>query len=123
MPRGSHNVNAGGELMRILVIGDYISDVYTFGTATRLCPEAPVPVITHGCRKESAGGAGLVEAQIIELGTEVEGRYHSYSEKWRYFADGHLICRIDKDNMSGYYTEKSFLKRLQPSDLESFDAF
>ena len=30
--------------MKILVIGDSCKDVFIYGTANRLCPEAPVPV-------------------------------------------------------------------------------
>jgi len=30
--------------MKILVIGDSCKDVFIYGKANRLCPEAPVPV-------------------------------------------------------------------------------
>lgn len=84
--------------MKILVIGDYISDVYTFGTATRLCPEAPVPVIVPQSTRTSAGGAGLVHEQLKSLGASVDYFYFSRSTKRRYFAGSHLVCRIDEDS-------------------------
>ena len=84
--------------MRILVIGDFIQDVYTFGTAARLCPEAPVPVLIPQTTRQSAGGVGLVAEQLKELGADINTLYLSYSEKHRYFAGNHLICRIDEDN-------------------------
>lgn len=84
--------------MKILVIGDYISDVYTFGTATRLCPEAPVPVIVPEATRNSSGGGGLVADQLSALGANVTWVWGSFSEKHRYFAGNHLICRVDKDS-------------------------
>src|ERR1017187_6095852 len=84
--------------MKLLVIGDYISDVYTFGTATRLCPEAPVPVIVPQTTRESMGGAGLVWEQLHELqDQDVQLMYTTESIKRRFFAGSHLVCRVDED--------------------------
>jgi bifunctional ADP-heptose synthase (sugar kinase/adenylyltransferase) len=85
--------------MRILVIGDYIQDVYTFGTAVRLCPEAPVPVLIPQITRESLGGAGLVWDQLKELGADTLARFGSKSTKHRYFAGNHLIARVDNDSI------------------------
>lgn len=84
--------------MLITIVGDYIEDKYTFGIASRICPEAPVPVIVPQREKVSAGGAGLVAAQLRELSVNVNTEYGSYSEKHRIFADNHLICRVDLDS-------------------------
>jgi bifunctional ADP-heptose synthase (sugar kinase/adenylyltransferase) len=89
-------------LSKVLVIGDLILDSYTYGTATRLCPEAPVPVIMPTADKtETRGGAGLVADQLIELiGAEnVITHFGSKSRKERIFADGRLICRVDYDSL------------------------
>jgi bifunctional ADP-heptose synthase (sugar kinase/adenylyltransferase) len=87
--------------MRVLVIGDYIEDQYVFGNATRLCPEAPVPIIVPYESRVSPGGAGLVADQLRELLDIPSGvaiaRYFSHSTKMRYFAGNHLVCRIDQD--------------------------
>lgn len=88
--------------MKLLVIGDYISDVYMFGTATRLCPEAPVPVIVPTSERDSKGGAGLVKEQLKELGADVVAFYGSFSEKRRFFAGNHLVCRVDEDSIKTY---------------------
>ena len=85
--------------MKILVIGDYIQDVYTFGTAVRLCPEAPVPVLIPQITRESLGGAGLVWDQLKELGADTLARFGSKSTKHRYFAGNHLIARVDNDSI------------------------
>lgn len=85
--------------MRILVVGDRIEDRYTFGEATRLCPEAPVPVIVPNRKLNSNGGAALVASQLVELGAEVVTSYGSWSFKERIFAGSHLVCRVDNDSV------------------------
>lgn len=56
---------------RILVIGDLMLDVYTFGEVLRISPEAPVPVlrVTHESRRP--GGAGNAILNLVSLGMEV----------------------------------------------------
>jgi bifunctional ADP-heptose synthase (sugar kinase/adenylyltransferase) len=85
--------------MKILVVGDLIEDRYIFGRATRLCPEAPVPVVVPTEERTSQGGAGLVAAQLQELGADVMVRFGSRSVKERVFAGNHLICRVDRDSL------------------------
>lgn len=85
-------------MARILVLGDLIIDQSVLCTATRLCPEAPVPVlVTEGCRITD-GGAGLVYQQLRAFGHDVEALYGSKSVKTRYFAGGHLVMRHDADS-------------------------
>lgn len=53
---------------KVLVAGDFMLDVYTYGDALRISPEAPVPVLKV-CRVEySCGGAGSVAADLAALG-------------------------------------------------------
>jgi D-beta-D-heptose 7-phosphate kinase/D-beta-D-heptose 1-phosphate adenosyltransferase len=54
--------------LRILVIGDVMLDHYIWGDATRISPEAPVPVIDIARDTWTAGGAANVAANIAELG-------------------------------------------------------
>jgi bifunctional ADP-heptose synthase (sugar kinase/adenylyltransferase) len=90
--------------MRILCIGDFIQDIFFWGEAKRLCPEAPVPVIVPANGEKyfiediRSGGGGLVQAQLRELGADCLGRYGSLSTKRRYFACDRLICRLDEDS-------------------------
>ncbi len=53
---------------KILVLGDMILDRFVWGSVSRICPEAPVPVVE--IRKESThpGGAANVAANIRSLG-------------------------------------------------------
>ena len=51
---------ARGRVMNIVVVGDVLLDVDVDGKATRLCPDAPVPVVDVSGARYRAGGAGLV---------------------------------------------------------------
>jgi len=57
---------------RIGVLGDLMLDRYLWGTASRLSPEAAVPVVDFVEQSECLGGAGNVAANIAELGARVE---------------------------------------------------
>ncbi len=52
--------------MRIVVVGDVMLDVDLSGEATRLSPDAPVPVVDVSGIKRRAGGAGLVARMLGE---------------------------------------------------------
>ncbi len=54
--------------LRILVIGDVMLDRYIWGDATRISPEAPVPVIDVSRETWTAGGAANVALNIAALG-------------------------------------------------------
>lgn len=53
---------------RILVAGDFMLDVYIYGDALRISPEAPVPVLKVTETQYCCGGAGSVAADIAALG-------------------------------------------------------
>lgn len=53
---------------RVLVVGDVMLDRYWHGKATRISPEAPVPVVRVGNREDRPGGAGNVALNIAALG-------------------------------------------------------
>jgi rfaE bifunctional protein kinase chain/domain len=57
---------------RIGVLGDLMLDRYLWGNASRLSPEAPVPVVDFVEQNECLGGAGNVAANIAALGARVE---------------------------------------------------
>ena len=56
---------------RVLVIGDLMLDEYLLGAASRISPEAPVPVVDVKQRRYVAGGAGNVAANVRSLGANV----------------------------------------------------
>ncbi|RKZ93222.1 MAG: bifunctional heptose 7-phosphate kinase/heptose 1-phosphate adenyltransferase [Gammaproteobacteria bacterium] len=54
---------------KILVIGDLMLDSFYYGTANRISPEAPVPVVNVERLEDLPGGAGNVAMNIASLGT------------------------------------------------------
>ena len=57
--------------MRIVVVGDVLLDVDIDGEATRLSPDAPVPVVDVSSVQRRAGGAGLVARMLAGDGRNV----------------------------------------------------
>jgi len=53
---------------KVLVVGDFMLDVYIYGDALRISPEAPVPVLKVTKNEYRCGGAGSVAADIAALG-------------------------------------------------------
>ncbi|MDQ2840660.1 MAG: D-glycero-beta-D-manno-heptose-7-phosphate kinase [Acidobacteriota bacterium] len=49
---------------RVLVVGDVMLDRYIMGEATRISPEAPVPVVVVQKERVTAGGAGNVALNL-----------------------------------------------------------
>ncbi|HOC91940.1 MAG TPA: D-glycero-beta-D-manno-heptose-7-phosphate kinase [bacterium] len=58
--------------LRILVVGDVMLDEYAWGSATRISPEAPVPVVVVKERTFNAGGAANTVANIMSLGAKAD---------------------------------------------------
>ncbi len=56
---------------RIGVAGDFMLDRYVWGSATRLSPEAPVPVVDFMNESQTLGGAGNVVRNLAALGAAV----------------------------------------------------
>jgi rfaE bifunctional protein kinase chain/domain len=56
---------------RIGVAGDFMLDRYVWGSATRLSPEAPVPVVDFANESQVLGGAGNVARNLAALGAKV----------------------------------------------------
>lgn len=57
--------------VRILVVGDMILDHYLIGTADRISPEAPVPVVLFQRETQIPGGAANVARNILAVGAQV----------------------------------------------------
>src|SRR3954470_10531120 len=53
---------------RVLVLGDIMLDRYVSGSASRLSPEAPIPVLRPTNRRATLGGAANVALNIVTLG-------------------------------------------------------
>lgn len=57
--------------MKVVVVGDVLLDVDLVGSADRLSPDAPVPVVDVGSAVRRPGGAGLVALVLAADGHEV----------------------------------------------------
>lgn len=55
----------------VLVVGDLMLDRYIYGSVHRVSPEAPVPVVREGRRREMPGGMGNAAANLANLGVAV----------------------------------------------------
>nr|WP_294895316.1 D-glycero-beta-D-manno-heptose-7-phosphate kinase [uncultured Pedobacter sp.] len=119
----------------ILVIGDLMLDHYIHGSATRLSPEAPVPIVSAKKEFKIIGGAGNVANNIIALGGKVsvggvvgdddngeeiikillekqadtslivKDKSRSTTLKTRILADNHQIVRVDREHLHPINTE------------------
>jgi rfaE bifunctional protein kinase chain/domain/rfaE bifunctional protein nucleotidyltransferase chain/domain len=55
---------------RLLIVGDVMLDLYTWGTAERVSPEAPVLVLKAEREEARLGGAGAVAGLLAALGAQ-----------------------------------------------------
>lgn len=58
--------------VRVLVLGDVMLDVYMRGAASRISPEAPVPVVRVEEEWRALGGAANVAANVAALGSRCD---------------------------------------------------
>lgn len=77
---------------RVLVVGDIMLDEYVWGSASRISPEAPVPVVEIKSRTFNAGGAANTLTNIIALGSEATLMGVTGSDQ-----NGELLKKILKD--------------------------
>jgi len=122
---------------KILVIGDVMLDWWIEGTAERLSPEAPVPIVKKTGDQYFLGGAGNVAANISTLEGKVKligaigrdsngekisrlakekniefiiGGYQKITTaKIRVSAGGHQITRIDEEKINPIYIDSKIL--------------
>lgn len=59
------------KLQKILVLGDLMLDAYWWGSADRISPEAPVPVLQLKTESVRLGGAANVALNLVGLGCSV----------------------------------------------------
>jgi len=58
--------------LNFLVVGDLILDRYVWGTAERISPEAPIPIVKVDREETRLGGAGNVVNNLVSLGCHVQ---------------------------------------------------
>lgn len=65
------SIQVGAKTPSILVVGDLMVDHYIIGSASRLSPEAPVPIVNVKEETTTLGGAGNVVQNLVSLGAKV----------------------------------------------------
>ncbi len=83
--------------LRVLIIGDVMIDEYTFGSVSRLSPEAPVPVVDVQKTEKRLGGAANVALNVAALGASP------------------FLCSVVGDDHSGH----EFINLLHSANLSS----
>jgi D-beta-D-heptose 7-phosphate kinase/D-beta-D-heptose 1-phosphate adenosyltransferase len=107
-------------MIKVAVIGDILIDRYIYGTAERLSPEAPVPIVRHQTTFDRSGGAGNLYENLKSLGVDEDLLDLSYPKciKTRVFCDGHYVTRIDQD----YQTDSlDVLETIEGMDFSPYE--
>ena len=115
--------------MKVLVMGDACEDVYVYGHANRLAPDAPVPVFLRDYEKRTGGMALNVHNNLKSLGVDCDIVHNIETiEKARYVdaKTNHLFIRIDTDDrkmkrVDEKYLTKKFLNQYHAIVISDYD--
>ncbi len=67
-PRSLNSLLSEIDKVHVLCLGDVMLDRFTYGSAGRISPEAPIPVLGISHQQTMLGGAGNVVRNILSLG-------------------------------------------------------
>ena len=106
--------------MKILVIGDSCTDIFVYGSCTRLCPEAPIPVFNPSRTITNQGMAGNVVDNLRALGVRKTELITNNEQiiKTRYVEtkSNQMLLRVDgNDKVSNSFDYRKV-------DFDSYDA-
>ena len=111
--------------MKYLVIGDYCKDIFIYGSADRLSPEAPIPVFTPHHKHEVKGMGGNVFLNLMALinkNNSTSTIHPILSDnnvtKTRYvdYATNHYFLRIDDGICEDWFDLEVYMKHVQEAD-------
>jgi D-beta-D-heptose 7-phosphate kinase/D-beta-D-heptose 1-phosphate adenosyltransferase len=102
----------------VLVVGDVMLDRYWHGAATRISPEAPVPVVHVRDAEERAGGAGNVALNVAALGTQASllaycGRDEAADSLQALLEKAGVRCLLERSQERGTITKLRVVSRHQ----------
>ena len=110
--------------MTVTVIGELCNDIFIYGDAKRLSPEAPVPVLTHTHVETNMGMAGNVKQNLLSLNPQIRIiLFHQETEikKTRFVDDksNHMFLRVDEgeDNIDTFNLNISKTNAIKNSDI------
>jgi len=112
--------------MKILIIGESCTDIYHYGTCSRLCPDAPVPVFKSTKINKNGGMAKNVEANILKISNHVQidiitNETWNEIKKTRYVDEktNHMFLRLDEnDDNYGFLT----VEKINEINFNVYDA-
>jgi bifunctional ADP-heptose synthase (sugar kinase/adenylyltransferase) len=110
--------------MNITVIGEYCKDIFIYGNASRLSPEAPVPVFIPTHITENMGMSGNVFKNIQVLSPRANVSLMSQNQqikKTRYVDDksNHMFLRVDQgeDEIDKFIINDDKIEKIKNSDI------
>lgn len=110
--------------MQITIIGELCFDVFIYGDVNRLCPEAPVPVLTNIVTKSNLGMVGNVKENLLAHNPELKIKLiHQVNPitKTRYIDQktNHMFLRVDEgeDNIDSFVLTSELIDDISESDL------
>jgi bifunctional ADP-heptose synthase (sugar kinase/adenylyltransferase) len=110
--------------MRITIIGELCYDVFIYGDVNRLCPEAPVPVLTDIVTESNLGMAGNVRENLWAHDPSLKITLIHQSNpitKTRYIDQktNHMFLRVDEgeDNIDSLVLTSEQIDDISESDL------
>jgi len=110
--------------MVITIIGESCCDIFNYGNVTRLCPEAPVPVLTDIKEESNSGMAGNVRQNLLAHDSSININLMTQSKvikKTRYIDDktNHMFLRVDEgeDDIDKLILTPEKIEDITKSDL------
>jgi len=106
--------------MVITIIGESCCDIFNYGNVTRLCPEAPVPVLTDIKEESNSGMAGNVRQNLLAHDSSININLMTQSKvikKTRYIDDKVIVSDYNK----GFLTEEVLIQIGKVSKLSIID--
>lgn len=109
--------------MKITVIGELNRDVFVYGEANRLSPEAPIPVFNPIYTEENPGMAGNVVENLKSMDASVSINFIHQQElitKTRYVEEksNHMFLRVDEGegNIKPLELDDTYIDMIKESD-------
>lgn len=108
-------------MKKLALIGDFMRDVFIYGTCTRLNPEGPAPLVDQHHVVTRYGGAGNVFENFKSLGVSADlffaNDLDNLSVKTRIIANNTVVCRYDQDCIAD---NTALLAKLHTTDFSQY---
>lgn len=110
--------------MTITIIGELCHDTFVYGEVVRLCPEAPVPVLTNIKTENNFGMAGNVKRNLLSFNSSLQiNLIHQKRsiKKTRYIDDktNYMFLRVDEgeENVDRIILTPENIEEIVESDI------